>query len=433
MSLIRIVLLVLCMAPIVSAYAANEDSLWFERDQQGLTHVKLYFFWSTYCPHCQTALPYVSFIDQAYPWVSLQSYQLVGEAANIRRYDEMARRLGQTAQSVPSFMFCNTMMTGFEASKTPNQLIDGLKDCRDYLAQHPDLEAYQPLYGSNRTASDIVELPFFGPLSPEAHSLAFLTLAVAAVDAFNPCAFFVLMFLLSMMLHLGSRRRMLLVGGIFVFFSGLAYFLFMSAWLNLFRLIGQMEIITMVAALVAVIVGLINIKDFFWFRKGVSLSIPEKAKPGLYQRIRKLLHSKSIYALIGAAILLSVFANFYELLCTAGFPMLYTRILTLSDLQASQYYLYLLLYNLIYVVPLMIIVLVFIGSLGSRKLQEQEGRSLKLISGMMMCALGVVLLVSPALLSNLFLTLIIMLTAVGLALLLIALDKKRKRPGAKES
>jgi uncharacterized membrane protein HdeD (DUF308 family) len=113
--------------------------------------------------------------------------------------------------------------------------------------------------------------------------------------------------------------------------------------------------------------------------------------------------------------------------------MLYTRILTLSDLQASQYYLYLLLYNLIYVVPLMIIVLVFIGSLGSRKLQEQEGRSLKLISGMMMCALGVVLLVSPALLSNLFLTLIIMLTAVGLALLLIALDKKRKRPGAKES
>jgi thiol-disulfide isomerase/thioredoxin len=425
MRLIRVFVLLLCIAPTVLAYAADEDSPWFERDQQGAPHVKLYFFWSTYCPHCQTALPYVTFIDQAYPWVSLQSFQLVGEADNIRRYDEMARGLGQPAQSVPSFIFCNTMMTGFDVGKTPNQLIEGLKDCRDYLVQHTDLEAYQPLYGSNRAASDILELPYFGKISSKAHSLAFITLAVAAVDAFNPCAFFVLMFLLSMMLHLGSRRRMLLVGGIFVFFSALAYFLFMSAWLNLFRMIGQMEIITMVAALVAVMVGLINIKDFFWFRRGVSLSIPEKAKPGLYQRIRKLLHSKSLYALIGATILLSVFANFYELLCTAGFPMLYTRILTLSDLQTSQYYLYLLLYNLIYAVPLMIIVLVFIGSLGSRKLQEQEGRSLKLISGMMMFALGVVLLISPALLSNLFVTLIIMLAAIGLALLLIMLDRKR--------
>jgi thiol-disulfide isomerase/thioredoxin len=426
MRLIRFDLLIFCIVPILSAYAADEDSLWFERYQQDAPHVKLYFFWSTHCPHCQAALPYVSFIDQAYPWLSLQSYQLVGEADNIRRYDEMARKLGQKAQSVPGFMFCNSMMTGFEAGKTPNQLIEGLKDCRNYLTQHQGLKAYQPLYGSNRTRSEIIELPFFGELTPEAHSLAFITLAVAAVDAFNPCAFFVLMFLLSMMLHLGSRRRMFLVGGVFVFFSGLVYFLFMSAWLNLFRMIGQLEIITVVAALVAVTVGLINIKDFFWFRKGVSLSIPEKAKPGLYQRTRKLLHSRSLYTLIGATILLSFIANLYELLCTAGFSMLYTRILTPNNLGTSQYYLDLFMYNLIYVLPLMIIALVFTGGLGSRELQEQEGRSLKLISGKMMLTLGLVLLVSPTLLSNLFVTLIIMLTAVSLALLLIMLDRKRK-------
>jgi thiol-disulfide isomerase/thioredoxin len=426
MRLIRFFLLIFCIAPILSAYAADEDSLWYERDQQDAPHIKLYFFWSTHCPHCQAALPYVSFIEQAYPWLSLQSYQLVGEADNIRRYEEMARKLGQKAQSVPGFMFCNTMMTGFEAGKTPNQLIEGLKDCRNYLTQHPDLRAYRPLYGSNRASPEIIELPFFGELTPEAHNLAFITMAVAAVDAFNPCAFFVLMFLLSMMLHLGSRRRMFLVGGVFVFFSGLVYFLFMSAWLNLFRMIGQLEMITLVAALVAVVVGLINIKDFFWFRTGVSLTIPEKAKPGLYQRTRRLLHSRSLYTLIGATIVLSFFANLYELLCTAGFPMVYTRILTLHNLQTSQYYLYLLLYSLIYVVPLMIIVLVFIGGLGSRKLQEQEGRSLKLISGMMMLALGVVLLASPSLLNNLFLTLIILLAAIGLALLLIMLDRKRK-------
>lgn len=176
----------------------------------------------------------------------------------------------------------------------------------------------------------------------------------------------------------------------------------------------------------AVTVGLINIKDFFWFRRGVSLSIPEKSKPGLYKRTHRLLHSRSLYTLIGATILLSFCANLYELLCTAGFPMLYTRILTPNNLGTSQYYLYLFMYNLIYVLPLMIIALVFTGGLGSRELQEQEGRSLKLISGMMMLTLGLVLLVSPTLLSNLFVTLIIMLTAVSLALLLIMLDRKRK-------
>jgi cytochrome c biogenesis protein CcdA len=173
------------------------------------------------------------------------------------------------------------------------------------------------------------------------------------------------------------------------------------------------------------VIGLINVKDFFWYKKGVSLSMPEQARPGLYQRTRKLLQSQSLLTLLGATIALSFFANLYELLCTAGFPMVYTRILTLNELDPGQYYLYLVLYNVIYMLPLMVIMLVFIGSLGGRKLQEQEGRKLKLVSGMMMLALGVLLLVAPDLLNNLFVTLVIIVAAVGLALLLALVDKRR--------
>ncbi len=418
-------LILLLLSPAFANVTDVEaPGLWFERDARGDTQVNLYFFWSTHCAHCRKALPFVELIVQAYPWVNLKSYQLVGERDNIHKFETMASALDGNARSVPTFMFCNTMMAGFDVNKTPDQLIEGLEHCRSYLIKEDDLGGYSGPFEMTRDNTIDLELPVFGKIQPDDQSLLFITLAIAAVDAFNPCAFFILLFLLSMMLHLGSRRRMFLVGFVFVAFSGLLYFLFMSAWLNLFRMIGQLDAITTVAALIAITIGLINIKDFFWY-KGVSLSIPDQARPGLYQRTRKLLQSQSLLTLIGATIALSFFANLYELLCTVGFPMVYTRILTLNELDPGQYYLYLVLYNVIYMLPLIVIMLVFIGSLGGRKLQEQEGRKLKLVSGMMMLALGVLLLVAPDLLNNILVTLLIIVAAVGLALLLALVDKSR--------
>jgi len=246
-----------------------------------------------------------------------------------------------------------------------------------------------------------LSLPLLGDLDPQSLSLPLVTVLIGLLDSFNPCAFFVLFFLLGLMVHARSRRSMLLVGGTFVLFSGGIYFLFMAAWLNLFLLAGQMEAITRVAALVALVVALINIKDFFWFKKGVSLSIGDEARPHLFRRIRGLVSSTRLPAVLLGTSVLAISANTYELLCTAGFPMVYTRILTLRTLSTLQYYAYIALYNLVYILPLFSIVLLFTWTLGSHKMSEWQGRVLKLISGMMMLALGLVLLVDPALLNSL--------------------------------
>jgi hypothetical protein len=174
---------------------------------------------------------------------------------------------------------------------------------------------------------------------------------------------------------------------------------------------------------VAVVVGLINIKDFFWFKQGVSLTLSEQAKPKLFQRMRGLLQVRSLPVLLAATISLALFANMYEFLCTAGFPMVYTRILTLSDLTTAQYYAYLLLYNVVYIVPLLIIVLLFVTTMGARKLQESEGRGLKLFSGTMMLALGIVLLFVPSLLQNLVAVLFIVLSAILIAASFVLLQR----------
>lgn len=252
-----------------------------------------------------------------------------------------------------------------------------------------------------------VLVPVLGKLDVAQLSLPILTLTLASLDSINPCAFFVLLFLLSLLVHARDRTRMLLIGLLFVMTSGLVYFAFMAAWLNLFMVTGNIGWITFAAGVFAVLMALLNIKDFFWFKKGLSLSIPDSAKPKLFKRMRKLIAAEHMGGLIFGTLFLALTANSYELLCTAGFPMVFTRVLTLENLSNAQYYLYLAAYNVIYIIPLLTIVLIFVFTLGQRKLREEEGRFLKLLSGVMMLELGLLLIFAPGFLNN-------MLTAVGL-------------------
>jgi len=228
----------------------------------------------------------------------------------------------------------------------------------------------------------------------------------------------VLLFLLSLMVHVRSRARMALVGGVFVLCSGLVYFGFMAAWLNLFLLVGYLPLVTTGAGLLAVFIGAINVKDFVWFKRGLSLSIPERAKPTLYQRTRTLVGAASLPAMLGGTIMLALAANAYELLCTAGFPLVFTRILTLAGLSTPAYYGYLALYNAVYVLPLLAIVAAFVVTLGTRRLTEAEGRILKLLSGLMMTGLGLVLLLAPKALNSPLTALALMAVAVAATVLL---------------
>jgi hypothetical protein len=127
--------------------------------------------------------------------------------------------------------------------------------------------------------------------------------------------------------------------------------------------------------------------------------------------VRGLLNAENLGTMLFGTVALALAANSYELLCTAGFPMVYTRVLTLQELSGWTYYGYLALYNLIYVLPLAAIVVVFTFTLGARKLSEREGRVLKLLSGVMMLGLGLTMLLHPDALGN---------PTMGLALLVAA-------------
>jgi hypothetical protein len=405
--------LVLLSAPGWTAEGAGNESFWYGTAADGTPTVRLHFFWSASCPHCQVARPFVDSLQARLPWLDVQSHEVSRSREAVRLYVEAARSVGGDAQSVPGFVFCRHMEVGFHTAETTGaELVRLLESCHAARAQAPalgkgagadsalavaDAAAAAPVGGAGVAGPGGAQasLPVLGTVDLQRWSLPVLTVVLAALDAFNPCAFFVLLFLLSLLVHARSRARMLFIGGVFVLFSGLVYFAFMAAWLNVFLLMGEIRGVTLVAGLLALFVAAVNIKDYFWFQQGLTLSIPESAKPGLFKRMRGVATAGGVAPMVVGTVLLAVAANSYELLCTAGFPMVFTRALTLQELGSAGYYGYLALYNVIYVVPLALIVLVFTYTLGSRKLTEREGRLLKLVSGYMMLGLGLLLVLAP--------------------------------------
>jgi thiol-disulfide isomerase/thioredoxin len=443
MSVIRLAwLLVLlgfsCLAR-ADAGDPGSDDFWYGTAADGTATVRLYYFFSPTCPHCQAAKPFIAELESRNTWLEVKSYSVKDHRGNARFYYETAQTLGAEALSVPGFVFCRQIIIGYDsAGTTGRQLADALQACHDRRAANPGAPDPAPTAGgtggtaatqfsaAEENAGTTVNLPFIGPVDAKAFSLPVLTLVLAGMDAFNPCAFFVLLFLLSLLVHARSRTRMAIIGGTFVLFSGLVYFVFMAAWLNVFLIAGELRVITMIAGLVALTVAALNIKDYFWFKAGPSLSIPDAAKPGLFRRMREVVASGSMGPMIVSTVLLAIVANSYELLCTAGFPMVYTRALTLADLESWQYYAWLAAYNVIYVLPLLAIVTVFVKTMGARKLTEAEGRLLKLISGFMMLGFGLLLLVAPNMLTNALASILVLAVAVGASLVVAKVAAPRK-------
>ncbi len=386
-----------------SGQAATQP--WTTQDAQGQTEVHLYLFWSLTCPHCLTARPQILELVSQHGWIRLHDHELSENPANVERFIELAKSLGEEAQAVPTLIYCGRMDVGWEDRPTAAKVfLSRLESCREHGAN----SATPPL------ATPSLNIPLMGEIDAAKLSLPLLTILLAGLDAFNPCAFFVLLFLLSLLVHQQNRQRMLIIGGVFVAFSGLMYFAFMAAWLNLFLLIGSLPWVTAAAGLVALLMAAVNLKDYLFFHQGITLSIPEGGKADIFQRARRILNAGNLPAMLATTVLLAIAANFYELLCTAGFPMVFTRLLTLQESSTTQHYLYLALYNVIYVLPLLLIVLAFVRSMGARKLSEREGRLLKLLSGLMMFGLGLLLLLAPEKLGNIGLALAIPGVAIGL-------------------
>ncbi|MDJ0955884.1 MAG: thioredoxin family protein [Arenicellales bacterium] len=338
------------------------------------------------CPHCGRALDFLADLKKQHPSVTITKLD-INESPEIRhRFIVLNQKLKVQRPGVPSFLICENFLVGFDTAQTTGVEI------KRFLRLETGPAPPQPPH------SGWVEIPWLGAIDINNMGLPLFTVTMGLIDGFNPCAMWVLLFLLSLLVHLKDRRRIVLIAGTFVLVSGVVYFAFMAAWLNLFLVVGVSRSLQISVGILAIVIGAVNVKDFFAISEGFSLTIPDSAKPGIYARVRRIINAENLAAALTGVTVLAVLVNLIELLCTAGLPAVYTQILVSHDLDTTGHYGYLLLYNVAYMIDDALMVGIVVYTLSHYKLGEKYGRWLKLVSGCVIAGLGTLLVFAPQLL-----------------------------------
>ena len=373
------ILVLICSPQFTYAQTGIKNGESFTSDQP--CH-SLEIFTKPGCPHCARAREFLRRLQTEYPDIRVTEHVVPDDQEQLLRLFRLSEEHGIEHPGAPSFLICKNFLLGFDTGQTTG-------------AEIKELLGLTAAASAGTKGQAEINTGWFGTISVDRLGLPVFTFAIGLIDGFNPCAMWVLLMLLSVLVNLRDRKRLLLIAGTFVLVSGAVYFAFMAAWLNLFFVIGLTRSIQVIIGLIALLVGTVHIKDFFAINKGVSLSIPDSTKPTIYKRIRRVIYAENILAAFLAVVVVAVLVNLVELLCTAGLPAVYTQILANQHLSSVGYYGYLLLYNIAYIFDDSIMVGIAVITLSSRKMQQVEGRWLKLLSGAVVLVLGAVLILAP--------------------------------------
>jgi hypothetical protein len=269
-----------------------------------------------------------------------------------------------------------------------------------FLVTSPEPERSAPdKVALAESVSTMVELPVVGEVDARTYSLPVLAVVLGLVDGFNPCAMWVLAYLISLIVSLGDRRKIWVLVGTFVGASGILYFLFMTAWLNAFLLLGYIHALTLIVGFFALWVGINNLYETIknWGKDPTCEVGDLEGRQKTVNRIKRIVAAPisigGFLAMVGLAFLV----NSIEFLCSAAIPAVYTHILSISSLNTLQYYLYMLIYVFFFMLDDLVIFATAAFAVTST-IGERYVKFSKPIGGIVMLALGILLIFFPTLL-----------------------------------
>ena len=351
--------------------------------------VNVYVFYGESCFHCAQEDEFLARLVRGSTDIELHHYEVYYNPGNAEMFKDFAAAYKAEETGVPTTFIGKHVMVGFSDS-IAQEITGAIESERSAPSTDPiERYKYYTRTGNALPLDNQVVAPFQGG------ALGTLAVTMGLLDGLNPCAFFILLFLLSVLVRAANRWRMAFIGTLFVLVSGGVYFLFMTAWLNAFAIVASLRWATVFAGLIALTIGAINVKDGVYSRKGISLGVSDANRTRLIGQMYKLAARTSLPSIAGATIVLAGMASLYQIVCTVGVPLAFVRILTTRVLTPASHYGYLGLFCLAYIMPLTAVAFISSLALSARKMTETLGKVLKLFSGVMMLSLGAVFLFAP--------------------------------------
>jgi glutaredoxin len=352
--------------------------------------VDVHLFWRIGCPHCDRAMQFLDRLAAGNPQVRLHKLEVSRSRANAALMVQAAERLGVEAGSVPLTVIGERAWVGYDQDETTG------REMAAYVAACLE-SGCQSVVAARREARipEAVRLPLLGEVRTANLSLPALTALLAAADGFNPCAMWVLVFLLGLLAGMKDRARMWLLGVAFVVASALVYLLILGAWLNVLLLAGTVALVRVAIGAVALAGGAYYLREFAT-NADMKCEVTAPAhRRRVLERLRGLAQRRDLAPALAGIVLLAFAVNVVEFLCSAGIPAVFAQVLALSQLAPWEYLGYLVLYVAVFMLDDLVVLVAALKTLEVTGLTGRYARWSNAVGGVALVVIGALLIFRP--------------------------------------
>ena len=387
--------------------------------------VNVYLFYGDGCPHCSALEEY---LDENYSNdkdVKVYKYEVWNDVTNQELWKKVEDVTGEEAKGVPYFVIGKEVIQGYSAGDVWEKKVDkAIEEAKKInyndnvgitlgvvegkITKDDDISKSN--YDSDKKEADIsdyynndsdtnadteLNIPLIGTISLKDMSIPVIAILIGLVDGFNPCAMWVLIFLITMLFDYPSRKKMWILGCTFLFTSAFIYFLFMISFLKVAMFINSINVLKLLIAVFALVFGGFNIYRYFK-TKDVGCDVVDKNKRRkIINRIKNILSSKSFAFAIGGIILLAISVNLIELLCSMGLPVMFTEILAYNNITGVKNILYIILYIIFFLIDDLIVFFIAMKTLKITAISNKYSKYSHLVGGLIMIAIGLLMILKP--------------------------------------
>lgn len=343
--------------------------------------VNIYFFHKTSCPHCKKEGKLLDSLEQKYENINIYRFEVSGDSQNAKYLDEVKKLFDETSGGVPYTVIGTETFLGYN-SYVGEKLE---KTIQNYLGIKKETEQEKAIFN----------LPILGKTDAKEVSIPFVAILLGVIDGFNPCAMWVLLFLINMFIDMKDKKKMFILGYAFLFTSALVYFLSMlgiSVVLNV-TAVKQIQILI---ALVALVAGVLNIRTYIKTRNDTGCHVvDDKKRKKMVKRVIKITKQESMLLALIGVIALAASVNLVELACSLGFPAIFSEILALNNVTGALRILYLIIYVFFYMIDDLIVFTIAVSTFTIAAKSTKYTKYVNLIAGIIMILIGTLLIFKP--------------------------------------
>ncbi len=368
--------------------------------------VTIYFFHGDGCPHCAAEEEYLNKLDD----VKIVRYEVWYDSSNEEFMQKVKNSFGIEKSGVPLTIIGNSYFIGYSDSsadtfnrainfyKKSDKYVDQVKKIKNDKFNEDDLVDYFGI--EEKKSNDVltINIPIIGKVNLKAISISSAAVIIGFIDGFNPCAMWVLLFLISMLIGMKNKKRMWALGITFLVTSALVYMIIMFSWLNIVVRLSTSIIIRNIIAIVAIIGGLINLKSYLTSNDSGCEVVDDNKRKRIFAKIKKFTHEKSFLLALAGVILLAVSVNLIELACSAGLPLVFTQLLAVNNISGFTGFMYTLIYIFFFLIDDLLVFFIAMATMKVTGISTKYNKYSHLIGGIIMLIIGVLLIIKPELL-----------------------------------